>query len=294
MTRKGIILAGGQGTRLWPMTKAVNKHVLPIYDKPMIHYPLATLMLAGIRDILVISSPEAIPQLRALLGDGADFGVRISYKEQLRPAGIAEALTIGADFVEGGRFCLVLGDNVFYGNDFSFLMQDAAARDRSTVFAYYLTDPAGLGVCEFGTDWRPLRLVEKPDAFVSNWVVPGLYFYEPEAIEIAASLKPSARGEYEITDLNIALLEAGRLDVVRMGRGMLWLDCGTPENLLEASEFVRVVEKRAGLQICRLEEIAFTRGFIDAARLSALAEAAPSDSQRAYLERLLTPSGDGR
>jgi glucose-1-phosphate thymidylyltransferase len=292
MMLKGIILAGGHGTRLWPMTKAVNKHVLPIYDKPMIHYPLATLMLAGIRDILVVSSPEAIPQLNALLGDGADYGVRISYREQPRPAGVAEALTIGADFVDGDRFCLVLGDNVFYGNDFSFLMQDAAARNRSTVFAYYLTDPSGLGVCEFGPDWTPLRLVEKPNGFVSNWVVPGLYFYEPEAIEIAAALKPSARGEYEITDLNIALLDAGRLDVMRMGRGMLWLDCGTPENLLEASEFVRVVEKRVGLQICCLEEIAFTKGYIDAARLSALAAAAPSESQQAYLERLLMPAGD--
>lgn len=287
MTVKGIILAGGQGTRLWPMTKAVNKHVLPVYDKPMIHYPLATLMLAGARDVLVITSPDAVPQLRALLGDGADFGISISYAEQARPAGIAEALLIGADFIAGERVCLILGDNVFYGNDLPLLIEQAAARSVSTIFAYYLTDPSGFGVCEFDGDGRASRLIEKPAEPVSNWAIPGLYFYEPEAVGIARDLAPSPRGELEITDLNTRLLEAGRLDVVRIGRGMLWLDCGTPENLLEASEFVRVVEKRIGLQICCLEEIAYGRGLIDAARLKKLAEAAPSDAQRGYLTRLL-------
>ena len=287
MTSKGIILAGGQGTRLWPMTKVVNKHVLPVYDKPMIHYPLATLMLADIRDILVISSPEAVPQIRALLGDGSEIGLNISYAVQDRPAGIAQALLIGADFVGDDRVCLVLGDNVFYGNDLSQLLSDAAARSVSTVFGYYLEDPAGLGVCVFDNDGRPQRLVEKPRARVSNWAVPGLYFYEPEAIGIARGLKPSPRGELEITDLNMALLESGRLDVVRMGRGMLWLDCGTAENLLEASEFVRVVEKRIGLQISCLEEIAYTRKLITRAQLGELAARSPNPTHRAYLERLL-------
>ena len=290
MTGKGIILAGGQGTRLWPMTKAVNKHVLPVYDKPMIHYPLATLMLADIRDILIISSPEAIPQLKALLGDGSELGLDIAYAEQARPAGIAEALIIGADFIGSERVCLVLGDNVFYGNDLSQLLEDAASRPVSTIFGYYLTDPADLGVCVFDDDGRPVRLVEKPPTPVSNWVIPGLYFYEPEAIEIARNLEPSARGEYEITDLNMRLLEAGKLDVVRMGRGMLWMDCGTPENLLEASEFVRVVEKRIGLQISCIEEIAYAKKLIDADALRALAAAAPSETQRTYLERLIRPS----
>ena len=287
MTAKGIILAGGQGTRLWPMTKAVNKHVLPVYDKPMIHYPLATLMLAGIREVLVISSPDGVPQLRALLGDGSDLGLSISYAEQARPAGIAEALVIGADFIGGDRVCLILGDNVFYGNDLSQMVEDAAARPTNTIFGYYLTDAAGLGVCEFDAAGKPVRLVEKPETAVSNWAVPGLYFYGPEAIDIARGLAPSERGEIEITDLNMQLLDAGRLDVVRMGRGMLWLDCGTAENLLEASEFVRVVEKRIGLQICCLEEIAYGRGLIDAAQLAALAAATPIPAQRAYLERLL-------
>lgn len=288
MTKKGIILAGGLGTRLWPMTKAVNKHILPVYDKPMIHYPLATLMLAGIREILVISSPEAVPQLRALLGDGSELGLAISYAVQDRPAGIAQALLIGGEFIGDDRVCLVLGDNVFYGNDLSQLLADAAACSSSRVFGYYLKEPSGLGVCVFD-EGRPVRFVEKPATPVSSWVVPGLYFYEPEAIEIARTLKPSGRGEYEITDLNMRLLEAGKLDVIRMGRGMLWLDCGTAENLLEASEFVRVVEKRIGLQICCLEEIAYARKLIGRDALSALARATPNPPQRAYLERLLEP-----
>ena len=244
MASKGIILAGGHGTRLLPTTKVVNKHILPIYDKPMIFYPLATLMLAGIKDILVISTQEAVPQLSTLLGDGADLGLTITYAEQKEANGIAEALLIGEEFIQNSRVCLILGDNVFYGNDLSILLENAANKTGNLIFSYYVKEPSAFGVCEFNASGKPINLIEKPVQFVSNWVVPGMYFFEAEAVGVAKSLKASSRGEIEITDLNKRLLQTDRLEVVQMGRGIFWMDCGTPEDLLEASEFVKVVEKR--------------------------------------------------
>ena len=262
---KGIILAGGSGTRLHPATLAVNKQLLPVYDKPMIYYPLSVLMLAGIRDILIISSPDFLPNYRQLFGDGAAFGLRISYAEQPRPEGLAQAFTIGADFIGQDNVALVLGDNIFFGAHLVDLLESAVARQHgATVFSYRVDDPERYGVVELGEDGRAISLEEKPQQPRSNHAVTGLYFYDNRVVALARDLQPSARGEYEITDLNRLYMEAGDLYVEQMGRGYAWLDTGTHDSLLEASEFVRTIQHRQGIQVACLEEIAFHRGFITA------------------------------
>ncbi len=262
---KGIILAGGSGTRLHPATLAINKQLLPVYDKPMIYYPLSVLMLAGIRDILIISSPEYLDNYRRMFGDGSDWGLRMNYAEQPRPEGLAQAFTIGRDFVGGDRVALVLGDNIFFGAHLTDLLASAVARtEGATVFSYRVEDPERYGVVELASDGRALSLEEKPAAPKSNHAVTGLYFYDNRVLDLAAGLAPSARGEYEITDLNRLYMEAGDLYVEQMGRGYAWLDTGTHDSLLEASEFVRTIQHRQGIQIACLEEIAFEQGFITA------------------------------
>jgi glucose-1-phosphate thymidylyltransferase len=265
---KGIILAGGSGTRLHPATLAVNKQLLPVYDKPMIYYPTSALMMAGIRDILIISSPEYLDNYRRLFGTGEQFGLQIDYAVQPRPEGLAQAFLIGDEFLAGGPGSLVLGDNIFFGAGLGKLMQNARARTTgATVFAYHVDDPTAYGVVELDGEGRALSIEEKPKAPKSSWAVTGLYFYDARVTDFAKQVKPSARGELEITDLNRIYMEAGELFVERMGRGFAWLDTGTHDSLLEASEFVRTLQKRQGVQIASLEEIAFHNGWIDTAQL---------------------------
>jgi glucose-1-phosphate thymidylyltransferase len=285
---KGILLAGGAGTRLYPLTRCISKQLLPVYDKPTIYYPMSVLMLAGIREVLIISTPRDLPCIEDLFGDGSQLGMKFSYKVQEQPNGIAQAFVLGADFVGNSPVCLILGDNIFYGHDLTdSLEQSAALSAGARVFAYQVKDPERYGVVEFDKSYKALSIEEKPKQPKSNWAVTGLYFYDSKVVQIAKDLKPSARGEYEITDVNKAYLARGELNVECMGRGIAWLDTGTYDSLLSSSQFVQTLEERQGLKVACLEEIAFAKKFIDAKQLKVLADQAGKSEYGAYLQRVL-------
>ena len=288
---KGIVLAGGSGTRLYPITKGVSKQMLPIFDKPMIYYPISVLMHAGIRDILIISTPYDLPGFKRLLGDGSDYGVNFSYAEQPSPDGLAQAFIIGEEFIGGDCACLVLGDNIFHGNDFVLMLKEAVRladeESKATIFGYWVSDPQRYGVAEFDEQGNCLSIEEKPEQPKSNYAIPGLYFYPNKVVEVAKGIRPSARGELEITSVNQAFLEAGELKVQTLGRGFAWLDTGTHDSLSEASTFVEVIEKRQGLKIACLEEIAYINGWISAERVRELAQPMIKNQYGQYLMQVI-------
>lgn len=292
---RGILLAGGSGSRLYPLTRSISKQLLPVYDKPTIYYPLSTLLLAGIREILIISTPRDLPMIRELLGDGSQLGISLSYKEQAKPEGIAQAFLIGADFIAGHSVCLILGDNIFYGHEMSQKVERCAALKKgSRLFAYHVHDPERYGVVEFDTHGKAISLEEKPKTPRSSWAVTGLYFYDDKVAEYAKTLKPSARGELEITDLNLMYLKRGEAEVELLGRGVAWLDSGTYDSLLAASQFVQTLEQRQGLKVACLEEIAYLKGFINPTQLERLAQLYSNSPYGKYLNQILLETPHGR
>jgi glucose-1-phosphate thymidylyltransferase len=285
---KGILLAGGSGTRLYPLTQTVSKQLLPVYDKPVIYYPLSILMLAGIRDVLIISTPRDTPLIEGLLGDGKQLGMNLAYKVQPNPGGIAQAFLLGDQFVAGAPCCLILGDNIFFGHDLQpLLVASAGTKNGARVFAYHVHDPERYGVVEFDKDQKALTLEEKPKKPRSNWAVTGLYFYDGQVVDVAKSIRPSARGELEITDVNLEYLKKGKLHVTALGRGVAWLDAGTYDSLLSSSQFVQTLEQRTGLKIACIEEIALSKGFIDVAQFERLIEKAGKSDYATYLRGVL-------